>query len=135
MRCLIVVFQLYSDPSTEGNFTTSFTRILFIFDDRLEASILKNIIDFHICWIGYTFALWKYSSFLFGLIWIDIGWINTNPSEKSFSIFVKNGYRIILKYLSWFYLSGSECFLSGLNGPRGAGRLTPCWGGLAWAIL
>ena len=33
------------------------------------------------------------------------------------------------------YLSGSECFLIGLYGPNGFGRLTPCDWGWAWAIL
>ena len=135
MRCIIIVFQLYSDPSTEGKFTTSFTRILFIFDDRFKASILQNIVDFHITWIGYTFVFWQYSSFLFCLIWIEIGWINANPSEKK-NFFVKNVWKNYKIYpMAWVYLSGSECFLSELNGPRGAGRLTPCWGGWAWAIL
>ena len=42
-------------------------------------------------------------------------------------------------FVKTFYLSGSECFLSGFQGPRGAGLCTPwgCggWFGWAWAIL
>ena len=113
MRCIIVVFQLYSDPSTEGKFTTSFTRILFIFDDRFEASILENIVDFHISWIGYTFVFWQYSSFLFCLIWIEIGWINANPSEKK-KILSKMYGRIIkpIQWLEFTFLVRNVFFLN-----------------------